>query len=244
MNFRSPPSCISCAIAKQLKIGSWNFLNLNGHSLRTFCEIFGLRPGQVRSPGQLSWPFWNSQPRHWYSSRRISMKLTGLLEFIRAHKMGVSKILSWWPKVRPISWLPIISLWWNMRMLPVSNKPTEVIQLCQDHGHSPHLWWSGCNWRSGVTGSSTGVKWGHNPLFANKSWQDGDKDAQMVPNDLACRSATANLRTTLLGSWLILTWPGLRSNFEIDASMSKSTCSEQVRRGEHYGFIFIFVFLI
>ena len=67
---------------------------------------------------------------------------------------------------------PIISLWGKMKMLPVSHKPTETTQLLQYHGHSPHLWWSGCNWRSGVTGRSlrsNEVKWGHNPFFANNS---------------------------------------------------------------------------
>ena len=38
--------------------------------------------------------------------------------------------------------------------------------------------------------------------------------------------------------------PDLRSNFEIDLSMSKSTCFGSARRGEHDGIIYIFISLI
>ena len=96
-----------------------------------------------------------------------------------------------------------------MNMLPISHKPTEATQFYQDHDHSPHLWWSGCNWRSGVTGRSPEVKWGHDQIFANKSRQDGDGDAQMVINDLARRAASEDVHIDPLGSWcdLDLTWP-------------------------------------
>ena len=53
--------------------------------------------------------------------------------------------------------LPIIRLWGNMRMLPVSYKPIKTIQFFQDHGNSPHLCRYGCNWRSGVTWRSPEV---------------------------------------------------------------------------------------
>ena len=51
-------------------------------------------------------------------------------------------------------------------------------------------------------GEVAGVKWGHSPFFANKSLQDGDRDAQMVPNDLARRAASkyVQLHIDLLGS--------------------------------------------
>ena len=127
--------------------------------------------------------------------------------------------------------IPIINLWGKMKMLPVSHKPTENT----DHGRSPHLWWSGYNCWLGVTGRSPKVKWGHNPFFANKSRQDGDRDAQMVPNDLARRAASDDVNIDLLGSWsgldLTFTWPDLRPNFKIDLSRSKSTFSEPTRRG-------------
>ena len=72
-----------------------------GHSVKV------LDQGQVRSPGQVRWPPSKiSRPRHGYRSRRISMKLTGLLEVINAYLMCVSEFLSWWPKVRSISWPP------------------------------------------------------------------------------------------------------------------------------------------
>ena len=104
--------------------------------------------------------------------------------------------------------LPIISIWENMKMLPVSHKPNKTTQFFQDHGHSPHLCGSGCSWQSGVTGRSPEVKWRYNPFFANKSRRDADRDAQMVPDDLARRAASDDVRIDLLGSWsnLELTW--------------------------------------
>ena len=33
--------------------------------------------------------------------------------------------------------LPIISLWGNMKMLPVSHKPIKTTQIFRDHGHTP-----------------------------------------------------------------------------------------------------------
>ena len=106
--------------------------------------------------------------------------------------------------------LPIISLWGNMKMLPVLHKPTETTQFFQEHSQSPHLWWSRCNWWSWVTGRSSEVTWGHNPFFANNSWQDEDRDAQMVPNDLAYQSGLEAMHIDLLGSWTDLTWPEVR----------------------------------
>ena len=97
-------------------------------------------------------------------------------------------------------------------MLPVSHKPIKTTQFFQDHGPSPHLCRSGCNWRSGVTGRSPEVKWRRNPFFANKSRQDGDRDAQMVQNDLARRATSGVVHIDLLGSWsdLDLTWPEVK----------------------------------
>ena len=89
------------------------------------------------------------------------------------------------------------------------------------------------------------VRWSHMD-HRNKSRQDGDRDAQMAPNDLAHRAALEYVHTDLLGSWsdldLILTWPDPISDFEIDLWRSKSLCYKPVQRGEHDGFIFIFLF--
>ena len=123
-----------------------------------------------------------------------------------------------------------------MKTLPVSHKPTETTQLFQDHGHSPHLRRSWCTWESGVTRRSPEVKWDHNPLFANESRQDGNGDVKMVPNDLTCQAASKDMHIDLLGSWrdLDLTWPDLRSNFEIDLSRSNSIFFELARRPHFY----------
>ena len=93
-----------------------------------------------------------------------------------------------------------------MKMFSVSDKPIKTIQFFQDHGHPPHLCRSGCNWRSGFTEKSPEVKWGHNPFFVNKSRQDRDRDAQMVPNDLARWATSEDVHIDLLGSWSDLTW--------------------------------------
>ena len=60
----------------------------------------------------------------------------------------------------------------------------------------------------GVTGRSPEAKWGLNQFFANKSWQDGNRDAQMVPNDIAHWAALEHMHIGLLESWpdLDLTW--------------------------------------
>ena len=47
-----------------------------------------------------------------------------------------------------------------MKMHPVSHKPTETTKSFRIMAtRSPHLWWSGCNWRSVDTGRSSKVKW-------------------------------------------------------------------------------------
>ena len=173
------------------------------------------------------------------------MKLTELHEVISTYKMCASEFLSWWHRVRSISW-PLYIYYKSMRKYvnaPVSHRRTETTQFFQDHDHSRHLWWSGCNWWSGVTWRSSEVTWGHNPFFANNSRQDGDTDTQMVPNDLDRQAASKDMHIDLIGPWPALDLD-LRSNFEIDLSRSNSTCSEPARRGEHVGIIFIFISLI
>ena len=195
-----------------------------------FCEIFGSRAGQVARLGHLT-----------------------LLKN-RNHAMGTVRMGSAWnvqdclvssvPTKRmsqnfhpgdlrsgQFRDLPIISLWGNMKMLPVSLKSTEATQFFQDDGHSPHLWWSRRNWWLGEMRSPE-IKWGQNPVFANNSRQDGDRDAKLAPNDLAREDASEDMHIelTYFGHDLTLAWPGLAwpwpdlglawliSNFEIDLS--------------------------
>ena len=104
-----------------------------------------------------------------------------------------------------------------MKMLPVLHKLTKATQFFQDHNHSPNLWWSGCNWWLGVTGRSSGVTWQHNPFFANNSRQYGDRDAQILPNDVSCQAASEVMHIDLLGSGsdLDMTWGQiLKSTFQ------------------------------
>ena len=103
--------------------------------------------------------------------------------------------------------LLIISLWGNMERLLVSRKLNETTQFFQDNDHSLHLWLSECGWWSWFTGRSYEVT-RSNPFFANKSWQNRDRDAQMTPNDLARQAALEDMHIDILGSWpdLDLTW--------------------------------------
>ena len=41
---------------------------------------------------------------------------------------------------------------------------------------------------------------GQNPVFANNSRQEGDREAQMVPNDLARQAASEDMHIDLLRS--------------------------------------------
>ena len=95
-----------------------------------------------------------------------------------------------------------------MKMLSASHEPIKTTQFFQDVGRSPHLCRCVFDWRSGITGRSPEVKWRHDTFFANKSRQDGDRDAQRMPYDLACRAASEDVHVDLLGSWfdLDLTW--------------------------------------
>ena len=100
----------------------------------------------------------------------------------------------------------------------------------QNHGLSPYLCRSGWKWRSGVTGWSPEVKWCHSPFFANKSWQDGDRDKQMVPNDLARRAASDDVHTDLLlGHDLTLTWPEVKLTFNIKKYMFRIGLTRRTR---------------
>ena len=136
------------------------------------------------------------------------MKHTGLLSHTSTYKIHISEFYP--GDLRSVQFrdLPIISLWGNMKMLTASNESIKTTQFFQDHDHSSHLCRSGCNWWSGVTGRSPQVKWRHNSFFANKPRQNGDRDVQMVPNELVHRTTSEDVHNDLLGSWsdLDLTW--------------------------------------
>ena len=146
--------------------------------------------GQVTRSGQLILLQKSLQPRHGYSSRRVSMKLTGLHDVISTYKKCVSEFLSWWYKVRSISW-------------PLHYKPMgkyeNASRFAWTNRNHPIL--SG-SWPLTppvmirvqlVIGGYGKVIWDHKrsqSFFANNSRQDRDRDAQMVPCDLACQDAS------------------------------------------------------
>ena len=65
------------------------------HSLRLFCKFFDPKSGHQVGSAEPPWKK-KSQARYGYSLRRISMKVTGLLEVISAYKMYVLEFSSWW----------------------------------------------------------------------------------------------------------------------------------------------------
>ena len=71
-------------------------------------------------------------------------------------------------------------------------------------------------------------------FFSNKSRQDGDRDAQMVPSYLARRAASEVVHIDLLGSWsdLDLTWPEVKfSNwpFKVKKYMFRTGLTRRTR---------------
>ena len=142
--------------------------------------------------------------------------------------------------------LPIISLWGNMKMLPVSQQPAETTQFFQDHGQSPNLWWSRCNWWLGVTERSPEVN------EVTIRFSPITRDRMEIETRKWCHTSwlVNLLRTICILTYfrddLTLTWPSpdLMWNFKIVLSGSKSRFVELARRAKHDGAIFIFVSLI
>ena len=99
-----------------------------------------------------------------------------------------------------------------MKILPFSRKPTKTTQFLQDHGHSLHMWWSGHNWRSGVTGRSPEVKCGHSPFFSpiSRDWMEIET-RKWCQTTWLVNPLRKMCIMTYLGHDLTLTWPGLRS---------------------------------
>ena len=88
---------------------------------------------------------------------------------------------------------------------------------------------------------SSEVIWGHKQFFANNTWQDRARDAEMVPNDLSRRDASVDMQHDLIGSWPDL---DLRSNFDLDLSRSSGICFESSWREKHDGVKIISVSLL
>ena len=157
--------------------------------------------GQVRSPGQVTWPSFKNVCNHTMATVNVGSvwNLQGCIVISVPIKCMPRNFYPGDLRSGQFHDLPIIGLWGNVEMLPVLHKPIKIIQFFQDHGHLPYLCRPGCNWWLGVTGRSLEVKWLHNPFFANKSRQDGNRDAQMVPNDLAHRADSEDVHIDLLG---------------------------------------------
>ena len=124
-------------------------LSPNHHHHHHLVNFFNRRFLTLSLAGQLTLLQKSSQPRHGYSSRRI--------EASSVHVWNLQNCL--WSTV-PIKCLsqnlylvdlrsgqyrdlPIISLWENMEIFPVSHKPIETTQFFQDRGRSPDLCRSG-----------------------------------------------------------------------------------------------------
>ena len=201
-----------------------------------------LAQGQVKSPGQVSWPsFIFLQPCHCYSScrnlqdcLRSSVPIKFMPQNFYPHDLRSDQFL-WPPHYEPFgkyenvscfTWAnqnhPILSGSW-----PLTPSVTIRVQL--------------------AVGGHREVQWGHSLFFDYKSWHDGDRDALMVPNDLTHWAATENVHVDLLGSWshLDLTWPDLTQGQILKWTFQgQKVHSEPDQWCIHDAVIFIFISLI
>ena len=176
-----------------------------------------LAQGQVRSDpsGQVSWPFFKKVRNHTMAAVNV-----GSVWNIQDCLVVISVPIKCVPRncypgdLRSGQFRDL--LMGKYEMLPVSHKPIKTTQFFQDHGPSPHLCRSGCNWRSGVTGRSPEVKWRRNPFFANKSRQDGIETRKWCKTTWLVEPLQGLCILTYLDHDLTLTLPDLRSNFQID----------------------------
>ena len=110
---QKPPPRFSCAIAERLEIASWN----SEFEDTLIADILWIFWPKVRTDHHVSsaerLSKINLQPRHGYSSPRVSMKLTGLHEVIITYKMLTSDFIPGDLRSGQFRDLPIISLWGN-----------------------------------------------------------------------------------------------------------------------------------
>ena len=78
------------------------FTHLTPHLFRNFCENFGPRPCEVRSPGQVKWPNYKITfpSRHGYNVSGKVMKRLEYDEVISAYKTYILDFWYRWPQVR------------------------------------------------------------------------------------------------------------------------------------------------
>ena len=187
------------------------------------------------SPGQISWPSLRkkSQPRHGYSSHRISMKLAGLLCPISTYKTYVSELLSWWPRVRSISWPRHYKSTGKCENLPVSRKLTETNHFFRIMDTHPI-----CDDR----GSREGHLRSHKVTIR---FSPITRDIMEIETRKWCETTclVKTLRkiciSTYFGhnlSWPDMIWSDLWSNFEIDLSRWKLHFFNRQTQWCHYHF--------
>ena len=80
-----PPRFIVC-LCKTTRDKELKLSDFKEHSMQTFCDLFWPKIRLVTRSGQMTFPK-KSYLRHGYSSRRISMKRTGLLSVFITYKM-------------------------------------------------------------------------------------------------------------------------------------------------------------
>ena len=110
-----PPSGFSCAIAKRLEKAGWNFLTFKGHSLPTFCEIFGTMAGQA------SWPSFRKVCNHAMATVHVG-SVWNLQDYMRSSvpiKCASRNLYTGNRRSGQFRDLSILSLWGNIKILPV-----------------------------------------------------------------------------------------------------------------------------
>ena len=121
------PSGFSCVIAKRLKISELELSDFQRTLLPTFCDFFWTKSVQGRSPGHVSWHSFKKVINHAIGTVHVG-SIRNLQDCVRSSvpiKWMSTNFNSGEPRSGHSRDLSIISLWGNMKMLPVSHKLTK-----------------------------------------------------------------------------------------------------------------------
>ena len=169
----------------------------------------------------------------------ISMKLTGLLQVISIYNMHVLEFLSWWPKVRWISWQShhkhmgkygnAFRFAWTDRNRPILTEswpltPSVMIRVQPTIGGHREVTWDHMR--------SNEVLIRFSPISRDRIDIETRKWCQTT---WLVKPLRKMCKLTYMGHDLTLAWPDIRSKIEIDLSRSKTICFEPARRGKHDG---------
>ena len=190
------------------------------HLFHNFCENFGPRPCEVRSPGQVKWPNYKITfpSRHGYNVSGKVMKLSEYDEVIGAYKTYILDFWYRWPQVRSFLRPPhyksmdkkstLLYLLWRKRFWVESYRIGQLwtirVKNCITYPSKGHL-------------RSPEVTNRHLPITFDlkeiETWDWCQYVRLGQANVLICNM-------THFGHHVTLAWLDLRSNFDLDLSKS------------------------